>query len=675
MNYQEKYLKYKQKYIDLQKLIGGSKDSALKYFLSKFKNNDKNKDTYTKILSILQKDYDKGILKIDLASLNTDPPTLTSSEIFEQIFICVEQDTKNIDWIIKSYINDTFGEPSSLENYGRFKDAMEKYTILNNNKKIISEFKGINDINGLIELENYISENKNNLKVIEEKNNKKNKKSTEMKKIKEEGEDDVVIVYETDKSIVYNPTTEDGARYYGRGTRWCTAAKNNSMFTYYDRMGPLFIIQSKINPDIKFQIHLPSKQLMDDKDNEVTFNIMTNRLDDYTYNNFNNYYLKEFKNKGYLIINIKLIQFITTITKINPENNKYHKNLFSSIEIIYSDNPESTYFAFIPDKNKDYLIIDYLDIDAFLDYYSTKINYYFIVTNNLYKLYLLNPNTKYVILGNTFNEPLGHSLSNLVNLKTLFLPVKYDSALIDTSTNIKSIEINSFHQLELLPEHLEDLTFANNINQELGSSLDNLINLKYLTLGNDFDKPLGDSLKSLTNLKSLKFENLFDQNLSDSLYTLTKLESLTFGEYFHVNYSQSDNPFYYLTNLKSLTIFSNFIYSLGNSLSTLTKLKYLNLGDIRGELGNSLDSLVNLEYLKIFRLTKIGDSFKNLTNLKSLTIGKLNTPVGDSLKYLIKLEHLSIPKNNIDHVTESWNISEPTPEVSLGPKPEVTDSW
>ena len=173
----------------------------------------------------------------------------------------------------------------------------------------------------------------------------------------------------------------------------------------------------------------------------------------------------------------------------------------------------------------------------------------------------------------------------------------------------------------------------------------------------------------------MKFENLFDQNLSDSLYTLTKLESLTFGEYFHVNYSQSDNPFYYLTNLKSLTIFSNFIYSLGNSLSTLTKLKYLNLGDIRGELGNSLDSLVNLEYLKIFRLTKIGDSFKNLTNLKSLTIGKLNTPVGDSLKYLIKLEHLSIPKNNIDHVTESWNISEPTPEVSLGPKPEVTDSW
>jgi len=663
MTYQQKYLKYKQKYINLQKLIGGSKDSALKYFLSKFKNTEKNIDTYTKILSILQKDYVKGKLKIDLAGLNTDPPTLTSTDIFEEIFKYVQQDSKNIDWIIKSYINNTFGEPSSLENYGRFKDAMQKYNILYNNKKSISNFKDINDINGLIELENYISENKNNLKVIEEKKNKKNKKSTEMKKIKEEGEDDVIIVFETDKTIVYNPTTEDGARYYGRGTRWCTAAKNNSMFNYYNQQGPLFIIQSKINPDIKFQLHLPNFQLMDDKDSPVSLDIMTNRLNDYTFNNFNNYYVKEFINTNYLIINNKkLISFIAALNKLiikkkyddkgeylddgfySSLNEYEYKYLVDSLKIIYSYNPESTYFAFIADENKDYLIIDYLDIDAFTEYIYTKTYINFIVTYNLYKLYLLNPNAKYVILGNTFNEPLGHSLSNLVNLKTLILPEKYDSALIDTSINIKSIEINSFHQLELLPEHLEDLTFGNNINQELGNSLDNLINLKYLTFGNNFNKPLGDSLKSLINLKSLKFGNLFDQNLSDSLYTLTKLESITLGENLHVNYYESDNnPFYYLTNLQSLTIFSNFIYSLGNSLSTLTNLKYLNLGNIRGELGNSLDSLVNLEYLKIFHLTKIGDSFKNLTNLKSLTIGKINTPVGDSLKYLIKLEHKSIP--------------------------------
>ena len=68
------------------------------------------------------------------------------------------------------------------------------------------------------------------------------------------------------------PNDEASACYYGQGTRWCTAAKNNNMFGGYSSHNhPLFILLPK-NPTHdgeKYQVHLRENEWMDEEDTEV----------------------------------------------------------------------------------------------------------------------------------------------------------------------------------------------------------------------------------------------------------------------------------------------------------------------------------------------------------------------------------------------------------------------
>jgi len=172
-DYQQKYLKYKHKYIDLQKIIGGSKKTAQKYFQDTF---IKNKD---KIISILRKDI--NLLK------DSELDQKESEIIFKTIYDYLNKNKKYqndkeldldkyIDWIIKSYVTGSFGNPNSLENYGRFKESIQKYEILNNRMKsnpipqddldyyeaihqLKDTFVQLDKIKGLIELKNFIDTN------------------------------------------------------------------------------------------------------------------------------------------------------------------------------------------------------------------------------------------------------------------------------------------------------------------------------------------------------------------------------------------------------------------------------------------------------------------------------------------------------------------------------------
>ena len=64
------------------------------------------------------------------------------------------------------------------------------------------------------------------------------------------------------------PDDEAAARYYGQGTRWCTAARTNNMFMRYWSVGPLYIIlpKSPRYPGEKYQFHFESKSFMDERD-------------------------------------------------------------------------------------------------------------------------------------------------------------------------------------------------------------------------------------------------------------------------------------------------------------------------------------------------------------------------------------------------------------------------
>jgi hypothetical protein len=66
------------------------------------------------------------------------------------------------------------------------------------------------------------------------------------------------------------PKTQKAACYYGRGTRWCTAAtQGHNMFNHYDKEGDrlhVMVPKKAEYPGEKYQLHVGSNQFMNEKD-------------------------------------------------------------------------------------------------------------------------------------------------------------------------------------------------------------------------------------------------------------------------------------------------------------------------------------------------------------------------------------------------------------------------
>ena len=87
-------------------------------------------------------------------------------------------------------------------------------------------------------------------------------------------------LYEDDVIRVVVPHNEEAAVYYGQGTRWCTAARNdNNMFDYYNRDGRLYIVLPKAPSYTgeKYQLHLETGSYMNEKDTSVSLISLLNK--------------------------------------------------------------------------------------------------------------------------------------------------------------------------------------------------------------------------------------------------------------------------------------------------------------------------------------------------------------------------------------------------------------
>jgi hypothetical protein len=122
------------------------------------------------------------------------------------------------------------------------------------------EVKDINKLTDQYDLSRNVSQVREN----QDQYKSKNEKAREIKN------NEADTIYDKDGWIVVVPKTEAAAKFYGKNTRWCTAAEGRNLFNRYNSQGKLYIIINKNNPSEKYQLHKETSSYMNSSDEPIT---------------------------------------------------------------------------------------------------------------------------------------------------------------------------------------------------------------------------------------------------------------------------------------------------------------------------------------------------------------------------------------------------------------------
>lgn len=153
-------------------------------------------------------------------------------------------------WIIRQYIA---GKIRRLEDVrSTVRDMLERYEYAKRRNKLPAEYRDINrlDVDTLHNVTKNI--------IMDEPTAIKTKQNAKE-------------IYNDSEFRVIQPLDQAASCYYGQGTQWCTAARNNNMFDDYNEDGPLYIVipkQPKYEGE-KYQLHFYSNQFTNEKDHEI----------------------------------------------------------------------------------------------------------------------------------------------------------------------------------------------------------------------------------------------------------------------------------------------------------------------------------------------------------------------------------------------------------------------
>jgi hypothetical protein len=160
---------------------------------------------------------------------------------------------KYVQWMIRTYLKSGIRH---LEDLSRTNTAL---ILFDKNKiELPVEQRDINKIKSLSDLETLV-------KQFEDVKSGKDIKKEISANIKLQ----TTVVCDGAEGKILIPLTKEASCFWGQGTKWCTAAKNNNRFASYNKDGNLYIIL--MNNGEKYQFHLQSGQLMDVRDDEVDF--------------------------------------------------------------------------------------------------------------------------------------------------------------------------------------------------------------------------------------------------------------------------------------------------------------------------------------------------------------------------------------------------------------------
>ena len=155
-----------------------------------------------------------------------------SPENLKKIIDTVPQ--KYLEWVGKN-----IGEINFDSNLSKLSVALKTFDKISSNLPITD----INGYNSIVELINALV-------------SYEQKPRREVRKV--EGGN---VVHEDDRFFVVNPLTHEASCYYGKGTKWCTAADSDHQFKQYNEDGKLFYIldKTKATSDPLYKIALLKK--------------------------------------------------------------------------------------------------------------------------------------------------------------------------------------------------------------------------------------------------------------------------------------------------------------------------------------------------------------------------------------------------------------------------------
>lgn len=90
---------------------------------------------------------------------------------------------------------------------------------------------------------------------------------------------DSLILAETDDWTVAVPLTVEAAKWWGKGTQWCTAGDENNMFEWYHKTGPLIVMVMSDGTKVQFHVNDEECQFMNENDEPVHDDWITGHKD------------------------------------------------------------------------------------------------------------------------------------------------------------------------------------------------------------------------------------------------------------------------------------------------------------------------------------------------------------------------------------------------------------
>ena len=128
---------------------------------------------------------------------------------------------KYLDWVGKNIDSINFDE-----NFDKIVDAIKKFVSIGSNLPVTDLYQYPNTAKLFQALADYDNRVRRTVRKVEGGN----------------------VVYDDSRFFVVNPLTNESSCYYGKGTKWCTAAEGTNHFNRYNEDGKLFYVLDKSLP-------------------------------------------------------------------------------------------------------------------------------------------------------------------------------------------------------------------------------------------------------------------------------------------------------------------------------------------------------------------------------------------------------------------------------------------